>query len=93
MTQLASWLKVFLFADKPVLDKTGLTGTYDFMLRWRPEPVQGVQGGGVDALPAPNANGQALMTALREQLGLQLKSQKAPTSIFSIQGAERPTNN
>ena len=93
MTQLASWLKVFLFARRPVLDKTGLAGEYDFTLQWRPEPAQESRDGGGDSLPAPNASGQALMTALREQLGLQLESQKAPTSVFVIERAEHPVSN
>jgi uncharacterized protein (TIGR03435 family) len=90
MAQLASWLKTFLFAERPVLDKTGLTGNYDFTLKWRPESAPAPPDSAIDSVPAPNASGQALMAALREQLGLQLESQKAPISVFVIESAERP---
>jgi len=86
MARLASWLKVWLFAERPVLDKTGLAGEYDFTVQWHPEAAGG------DSVTAPNANGQALMVALREQLGLELRSEKAPTSVLVIEGAERPEN-
>jgi len=93
MAQLASWLKVFLFAGRPVIDKTGLNGAYDFTVHWTPEsqPSPGV---GSDPLPAaPNANGLALMAALRSQLGLRLIPQKAPVKILVIEHAEYPDAN
>jgi uncharacterized protein (TIGR03435 family) len=45
------------------LDKTGLQGTYDVALEWEPEQ-------------AGDLNGPSLFTALKEQLGLRLESQK-----------------
>jgi uncharacterized protein (TIGR03435 family) len=90
MAQLASWLKVFLFAGRPVVDKTGLAGEYDFTLHWAPDP-QATAGIEKDAVPAPNASGQALQAALRTQLGLRLESQKAPVTMFLIEHAERPS--
>jgi uncharacterized protein (TIGR03435 family) len=91
MGRLAQWLKVWLFAERPVLDKTGLAGEYDFTVRWRPAAEQ--ESKDSDSVVTPNANGQALMVALREQLGLELRSGKAPVSVFVIESAERPGNN
>ncbi len=87
MAQLASWLKVFLFEERPVVDKTGLAREYDFTLHWTPEP--GIE---KDSVPAPNASGQALQAALPAQLGLQLEPQKAPVNTFVIERAERPSD-
>ena len=92
MTQLASWLKVFLFAERPVLNQTGLAGDYDFTLQWRPEPAREAQGTLGDSLPAPNASAKALMAALHEQLGLKLESRKAPTGVYVIERAAWPPN-
>ena len=50
-----------------VLDKTGLTGKYDFMLKWTPDAGMGGAG---DAGASAEASGPGLFTALQEQLGL-----------------------
>ena len=73
----------------PVLDKTGLTGHYDFKLRWTPE----------DAPVAPGVDGDAdtsapdLFTALQEQLGLKLESRKEPMDVIVIDHIEKPSEN
>ncbi len=68
-------------AGRPVLDKTNLTGEYDFTLEWNP------------AYGAPRADPDApsIFTALQEQLGLKLESQKAPVEVFVIDHAEKPS--
>ena len=86
MAQLVSWLKIFLFAERPVIDRTGLAGEYDFTLHWTPEPRVAKE-----SIPAPNASGQALQAALLAQLGLQLEPQKAPVNTYVIEQAERPS--
>ena len=63
-----------------VIDKTGLTGSYDFTLEWAPEQ-------GSDS-PAPS-----LVTALQEQLGLRLESRKSPMEVLVIDRIERPSDN
>lgn len=68
--------------ERLVIDKTGLTGKYDFELKWAPE-----------AAPPPDADPPSLFTALSEQLGLRLESQKAPVEIFVIDAVEKPTEN
>ena len=79
-----------------VIDKTGLTGLYDFELKWTPDESQGQMFKGVDggdSAPPPDASGPTLFTALQEQLGLKLESQKGPVEVFVIQHAEKPTEN
>jgi uncharacterized protein (TIGR03435 family) len=70
--------------NKTVLDRTGLTGSYDVHLEWA-----------VDELaPVPDdLSGESLFTALREQLGLRLESAKGPVEVLVIDHAERPSGN
>jgi bla regulator protein blaR1 len=87
-----------LQVGRPVIDKTGLTGTYDLTLEWSPEPGQGGPesiGLPPDArLPPPSDwNGPSIFTALQEQLGLRLDAQKGPVDIIVIDRAERPDEN
>ncbi len=69
--------------DRKIVDRTGLTGTYDFDFRWTP------QRSGPGAA-APN-DVVSLFTALQEQLGLKLESQRAPVDTLVIDSIERPT--
>jgi uncharacterized protein (TIGR03435 family) len=84
--------------DRPVFDHTGLTGTYDFMLKWTPD--QSTMMPGVGPLPPPNSgaapppidpNGPTIFTAIQEQLGLKLESTKGPEDILIVDYVERPT--
>jgi len=80
----------------PVVDKTGLGGTYDFTLDF----ALG-EGRGVDALAAPGASptdstadAPNFFTAIQEQLGLRLEQKKGPLDILVIDEAEKvPTGN
>jgi uncharacterized protein (TIGR03435 family) len=81
---------------RPVVDKTSLTGKYDFVLEWTPElgadaRAQGF-GDGVTS-PAPAPGGPAIFTALQEQLGLRLESQKGPVQNIVIDRVEKPSEN
>jgi uncharacterized protein (TIGR03435 family) len=73
-----------------VVDKTGLTAKYDFELKWTPDPAQ-PDAGGFGGPPDPNA--PSLFTALPEQLGLRLESQKGPVEMFVIDRVEKPSEN
>jgi uncharacterized protein (TIGR03435 family) len=84
--------------NRPVLDKTGLTGTYNFSLQFTMESAQFQSGGGgapggQSAMPAPDAGGVSIFTALQEQLGLKLESGKGPVDVLVIDHVERPTGN
>jgi uncharacterized protein (TIGR03435 family) len=82
-----------------VLNRTGLQGVYDFTLKWTPGegegPMMGGPGGPMppDAPPPPDANGPTIFTALQEQLGLKLESQKAPMDTVVIDHVEQPSEN
>ena len=76
-------------ADRMVVDKTGLTGSWDFDLTYVfDQPLPNVPG-----LPPPPADGAPLFTALQEQLGLKLEPQRAPVDVLVIVSIERPTEN
>jgi uncharacterized protein (TIGR03435 family) len=72
-----------------VVDKTGLTGEFDFMLHWAPENLSAAAAATSD----PEAENPPLFTALQEQLGLRLEPGKAPVEIVVIDHAEPPTPN
>ncbi len=60
---------------REVIDKTGLTGTYYFSLKWTPLQTATAPSGGT----APSVDeGASLFTAIEEQLGLKLVSAKEP---------------
>src|SRR6185312_828936 len=78
---------------RPVVDKTGLAGKYDFILEWTPDvgAGAGAQGFGDGlASPGPAPSGPTIFTALQEQLGLRLESQKGPVEMIVIDRAEKP---
>jgi uncharacterized protein (TIGR03435 family) len=79
--------------DRPVIDRTGLSGRFDIKLDWTPDQFQ-APGLGPPA-PAPDADTSFpdLFIALREQLGLKLESTKAPVEILVIDHVERPSDN
>jgi uncharacterized protein (TIGR03435 family) len=77
--------------DDTVVDKTGLSGSYDFKLEFTPEHVgQGAKDGHE---AAPNLEGPSLFTALREQLGLELRRQTVPVELLVIDHIEEPSGN
>jgi uncharacterized protein (TIGR03435 family) len=82
-----------------VVDKTGLTGKYDFTLQWTPDEgespmLSGAAGGAAKVQsPPPDPNGPSLSMALQDQLGLKLESKKGPVEIIVIDHVERPSGN
>ena len=80
-----------LVLDRPIVDKTGLTGNFDFELHWRPEPSQfGGRGG---QLAAVNEDKPDIFTAMQEQLGLKLEPTKGPADVIVVERAEKPSEN
>lgn len=63
-----------------VLNKTDLTGSYDFTFRW-------------DAEQAPGSTDPSMFTGLREQLGLRLESTKSPVEVLVIDHVGKPSEN
>jgi uncharacterized protein (TIGR03435 family) len=74
--------------DRPVVDKTGLTGRYDFDLEWAPDETQ--FGGELPAAPA-DAPSPPLFTAIQEQMGLKLDATRGPVAALVVDKAERPS--
>ena len=80
---------------RTVVDKTGLTGLYDYTLQWTPGSGLGpaLSGPNGDA-PADSAVKPDVFTALQEQLGLKLESQKGPVDVVVIdQMSKLPSEN
>ena len=82
---------------RTIIDKTGLTGNYDFTLEWAPDdggppPAKPQDGSATPAANAPDP-GASVFTALQEQLGLKLESTKAPVDVVVIDHIEKPTEN
>jgi uncharacterized protein (TIGR03435 family) len=74
--------------DRPVVDKTGLTGRYDFDLEWAPDESQ--FGGGV--APAPSdGNIPPFLTAIQQQLGLKIEATRGPIETIVVDHAEHPS--
>jgi bla regulator protein BlaR1 len=85
--------------NRIVLDKTGLNGKYDFMLQWTPGKSQDatLQGAeesqeGSDGTPSAESS-PSIFTAIQQQLGLKLESQKAPMQVLVIDHVEAPAGN
>ena len=83
---------------RTVVDKTGLTGDYDYKLDWTPDDAGPVmtKGGNPatgDNAASQDAGGPSLFTALEEQLGLKLESTKGPSDVIVIDALEQPTGN
>jgi uncharacterized protein (TIGR03435 family) len=76
----------------PVIDKTGLTGKYDFKLTWAPDVPRGPSPN-PDAPPPSAPEGPSIFTAVQEQLGLRLESQKGPVEMIVIDRIEHPSEN
>lgn len=72
-----------------VLDRTGLSGNWDFELTYLPDRPPGPLPPGVE-LPAIDPNTPNLFTALQEQLGLKLESTKAPIEVLVIDTVQQP---
>lgn len=81
--------------DKPVVDQTGLTGRYDFNLKWTPDQSQFASFGAHIPPPDPNDTNAppSLFTALQEQLGLKMESTKANVDVMVIDHIDKPSAN
>lgn len=74
--------------DRPVFDRTGLVGTFDFSLEWSLEPDSN-QPPGIQL----KDTGPTFLEALQEQLGFKLKSTTGPFDVLVIDHVEHPLPN
>ena len=80
--------------DRPMIDRTGITGRYDFTLDWTPDDSQfGGTGGKLVSLAESPSTLPSLYTAIQEQLGLKLEATKAAADVLVIDRVEKPSEN
>jgi bla regulator protein BlaR1 len=77
---------------RTVLDKTGLAGNYDVELQWTQDNIPASMMG-PDGNPTPEISGPSVFTAIQEQLGLKLESQKGPVEVLVIDHVEPASAN
>src|SRR5262249_15494774 len=76
MQEIATFFSGYGVVGRPVQDRTGLTGRYDLRVQFA---------------DGADADSGSLFTALDEQLGLVLRSERSLVSVMVIDRAERPT--
>jgi uncharacterized protein (TIGR03435 family) len=80
MAEFAQMLTQLRGIDLPVVDRTGITGTFDIVLKSAPSAAR-------------EADSAALFAIIQEQLGLKLAPAKAPMEVVVIDHAEKPSEN
>jgi uncharacterized protein (TIGR03435 family) len=94
MPVLARFLMMWVEDRRDVLDKTGLTGSFEVTLEWTPNRVAPVPldapGEVGRAAAAIDPNGPSLFTAVQEQLGLRLEPRKEPVEVLIVDRAQQP---
>ena len=75
--------------ERPVIDRTGLQGYYDFTLSNRPELPPGFD---TSKLPAEILDRPSIFDAVKQQLGLRLEAQKGPVDYYVVERVEKPGN-
>jgi uncharacterized protein (TIGR03435 family) len=82
MEQLVAALGSFGL-NRMVIDRTGLMGSFDIELKWRPDNLRSTSTAQASDLPS-------IFAALQEQLGLRLESQRGPVEFLIVDSIERP---
>jgi uncharacterized protein (TIGR03435 family) len=79
---------------RTVVDKTGLTGEFDFALDYTPDNLpMPPPHGATDGEAPPNQGGPSIFTAVEEQLGLKLEATKGMVDVIVIDHIDLPTEN
>jgi uncharacterized protein (TIGR03435 family) len=95
MGQFVAWLSGAV--GRKVVDKTGLTGKYDFAIKYDERrqdlTAPGTADGSLVQATPPDSSGPSIFDALQDQLGLKLESQKGPVEILIIDSVEKPSPN
>src|SRR5262245_27616795 len=90
LSQIATVFSGFL--RRVVLDRTGLTGSFDVDLTCTPDQIpQGPPPPGAPELPPIDPNGPSIFTAVQEQLGLKLDAERGPVDVLVVDTVEPPT--
>jgi len=77
------------FVQRPIIDKTNLTGLFDFKFNFTPDCGVIFACGPIDSTPS----GPSLFAVLEQQLGLRLESAKGPVKVLVIDSVQRPSEN
>jgi uncharacterized protein (TIGR03435 family) len=90
-----------LVLDRPVVDKTGIQGRYDYQCTFTPDDSQ--FGGHPPPMPAQGSNNgssdtataaaPSLYDALQQELGLKLSAEKTAVDVIAIDSVQKPTAN
>jgi uncharacterized protein (TIGR03435 family) len=93
MTAFVHMLQV-LVLDRPVVDRTGLTGKYNFTLTWTPDDSQYFRTGMKPVQPGATADAPPnLFTAISQQMGMKLRSARVSVDVLVIDHVEKPSAN
>jgi uncharacterized protein (TIGR03435 family) len=87
---LADSLSAGANRGRPMIDRTGLSGTFDFVLEYSPE-INGPLPPAVASEPDPS--GPSLEEALRDQLGIKWESAKASIDVLVLDRVDHPSEN
>jgi uncharacterized protein (TIGR03435 family) len=90
MTELAQSLQTAVL-DRPVVDRTGLEGRFDFTLDWMPDETQFASFGRLPQLP--DTGKPSIYEAFQRDLGLKLERARVPADVLVIDTVERPSEN
>jgi uncharacterized protein (TIGR03435 family) len=93
MPQLGEFLSRLGSLGRPVLDRTGLEGEYDFTLRIEGQKYDIDSREGADDFKRAMRDWPSIAEDLREQLGLKLDASKGPVERLIIDHAEKPVEN
>ena len=85
MSLIASSLSSWGNLGRPVVDRTGLSGTYDFVMDYTPDPRP--------SYATIDSGGPGFQEALKQQLGLKLESERAPVEFLALDHVEHPDEN
>ena len=82
---------IFGIGDRPIIiNNTGLTGTYNLALHWKPPSGPGADDG---RSPATDDGAPSIFTVVQEQLGLKLVPSRGPVEVVVIDHLEEPSTN
>ena len=85
MTLIASALSSWGNLGRPVVDQTGFTRNYEFVMDYTPDPRP--------SYATIDSDGPGFQEALKQQLGLKLEAQRAPVEFLVMDHVERPDAN
>jgi uncharacterized protein (TIGR03435 family) len=89
ISTIANTLGVNADEQRPVIDKTGLSGTFDFTLEWAPH----FNGPLPPGYPEPDPTAPTFLEAIKEQLGIKLEPTAGPIQVLVIDHVEQPSVN